>query len=323
MFALPKNDDGPEEKRPTCRGPVALSMTAVEGLPVQSDSDCPAVEAVQVEVRELTTPEQRRGVPSDAAVVIADHGDRIAVAITRDGKRAVRVYQDAARDCGRRAHFVSVLVVVSLMPPDLGSEPEPEPVASPEPPPLRPSPPQPAEQRRERRRVRIELAARGDVSTPIGDSARVASSGGALGVALGAGDLRLTLGIGYAPRTRLRYTGSSAGSADLERLDVALGVRLPLSHTVVDATLDAGLLITRAELRGVSSQNPSEDNAVAAGGRFGLHACWNEQSLVSPFLGAYVSAFPFAPAISQLPQGTVGHLPYVWLGLSGGLSLAL
>jgi hypothetical protein len=171
--------------------------------------------------------------------------------------------------------------------------------------------------------VRIELAARGDVSTPIGDSGRVASPGGALGVALGAGDLRLTLGIGYAPRTRLRYTGSSAGSADLERLDVALGVRLVLSHALVDTSLDAGLVVTRAELRGISSQHPSQDSAVTPGGRFGLHVSWNEQGLLSPFLGAYVSTFPFAPAISHLPQGTVGHLPYVWLGLSGGLSLAL
>jgi len=44
---------------------------------------------------------------------------------------------------------------------------------------------------------------------------------------------------------------------------------------------------------------------------------------LSPFLGAHVSVFPAAPTLTQLPQGTVGHLPYVWLGLSGGVSLAL
>jgi hypothetical protein len=42
-----------------------------------------------------------------------------------------------------------------------------------------------------------------------------------------------------------------------------------------------------------------------------------------PISGAHASFYPGAPALFQLPQGTVGHLPYVWLGLSGGLALAL
>jgi hypothetical protein len=40
-------------------------------------------------------------------------------------------------------------------------------------------------------------------------------------------------------------------------------------------------------------------------------------------LGAHANFYPGAPALFQLPQGTVGRLPYVWLGLSGGLALAL
>lgn len=171
--------------------------------------------------------------------------------------------------------------------------------------------------------MRIELGARGEISTPISDSARIAMLGGALGVALGAGNFRFTLSTGYTPTTQLLFTGATAGRADIERLDVAVGVRLGLGHAPLDTSLEAGLLATRSEVTGLSAHRPEQDTAFSVGGRLGLHIGWSEQSLVSPFLGVSASLFPSAPAISQLPQGTVGHLPYLWLGLSGGLSLAL
>lgn len=297
-------------------------------LPLQSDSDCPDPQAVQAEVRELTTPEQRRAVPMDAQVMVSDRGESIAIAITRDGKTTVRVYRDEARDCARRAHFVSVLVVVALMPPEVAAEPapepEPEPVPpapappSPEPPPVRTAPP-PALPHR----VRIELAARGEVGTPISDSVRIAQPGGTLGVAIGEGDWRLTLATGYSPTTTLRYTGASAGSAELQRLDIALGVRLMLSRTPLASSIDASVLASRAEVTGLSAHRPAQDTAFSVGGRLGLRVGWADDALLSPFLSAHVAAFPLPPELAQLPQGTVGHLPYVWLGLSGGLALAL
>ena len=195
----------------------------VEALPIKRDSDCPSPEAVQAEVRELTTPEQRRGVPSDAAVMVSDRGDSIAIAITRDGKTTVRVYHDAARDCARRAHFVSVLVVVSLMPPDARArpsrepEPEPEPTPQPEPPPPPPPPPPPAPPAA---RACASSSARAPTSARRSPTARASPCvGGALGVALGAGDVRFTLSTGYAPRDaaalhgrHCRHAPSSSGS---------------------------------------------------------------------------------------------------------------
>lgn len=302
-------------------------MARVDALPVTTDSDCPAAMAVQAEVRELTTPEQRRAVPTDAKVDVSDAGTSIRIAITRDGKTSVRLYRDDARDCARRAHFVSVLVVVALMPPDLGVDAPPTPPPEPPPPPPPPHaepPPVPAPVTKPRSRpVRIELAARGDVSVPIGDSVRVAVPSGALGVALGTGALRLTLATGFAPRTELHYTGDTAGRASLSRLDLALGLRWPFVRAPLEASVDASLVLVRQEMEGRSPVRPERDTAFSAGGRVGLRGAWSAPELLSPFLGVYVSAFPFAPAISQLPQGTVGHLPYVWLGLSGGLALAL
>jgi hypothetical protein len=189
----------------------------VDALPIQSDSDCPSPAAVQADVRELTTPEQRAAVPADAKVLVSDHDDRIAVAITRDGRTTVRVYQDGARDCTRRSHFVSVLVVVSLMPPDVSAPPEPQPEAEPSPsvvPPTASVPaPAPAPEPARPKRVRIELGARGEAGAGIEDTVQVATLGGALGVALGSGRLRLTLGTAYVPPTRLRFTAAVAGGA--------------------------------------------------------------------------------------------------------------
>jgi hypothetical protein len=167
------------------------------------------------------------------------------------------------------------------------------------------------------------LGGRGEVGTPISDTVRIASVGGALGVALGAGRLRFTLATGYAPPTEASLTGNTPGSAELERLDVALGLRLMLAHAPLDTSLDVSALASRAEVRGLSSHRPTQDTAFSIGGRAGLGFGWSEQSALSPFLGAHVSVFPAAPALHQLPQGTVGHLPYVWVGLSGGVSLAL
>jgi len=298
----------------------------VDALPIQSDSDCPSSAAVQAEVRELTTPEQRAAVPMGSSVMISDRDDRLAIAITRDGKTTVRIYQDAARDCERRSHFVSVLVVVALMPPDVAdadanadSVSEKLPPATPTPAPAaRPAPVAPR-----LKRVRIELSARGEVGTPISDTVRIASAGGALGVALGAGRLRFTLATGYMPPSELRFTAATPGRAALERLDVSLGLRWVLAHAPLDVSLDVAALATRAEVSGLSTERPTQDTAFSLGGRSALVFCWSEQRTLSPFLGAHLSVFPTAPALSQLPQGTVGHLPYLWLGLSGGVSLAL
>jgi hypothetical protein len=325
-------------------------MTHVEALLVQSDSDCPSAEVVQAEVRELTTLEQRRGVLPGSKAVISDRGESISIAITRDGKTSVRVYRDAARDCERRGHFVSVLVVVSLMPPDLGDAPDaggalpteqqppnggkpatPEPATGVERPPGRtqepdattePTPREPSVDHR-RRYIRIEPYALAQASVPISDSARIAVWGGGLRVALGAGNLRFTLGGSYVPKTELLYTGRFAGRANLQRLDVALGVRLALGHAPVDTSFDAGLLLSRAAVNGLDSRQPARASTVSLGANAGFHVCWSEQDRLTPFLGVYADMFPFAPELSQLPQGSVGHLPYVWVGVKGGLALAL
>jgi hypothetical protein len=293
----------------------------VEALLIQSDSECPSPPAVLAEVRELTTPEQRAAAPSDARVVISDRGDSLAIALTRDGKTTVRVYQDAARDCERRAHFVSVLTVVSLLPDVSASVNVPAPVPDPPTPTPTPAPtptptPTPAS-------VRIELAGSVDFSVPISNTIRAASLGALLRVALGAGSLRLTLSTEYAPAVGVDFTGASAGRAELERFDVGVGARLVLSHRGVDSSVELGVLASRAEMTGLSAERQSQDTAFDVGGRAGFHLSFGERRTLAPFLGAHAKLFPFAPGLAQLPQGEVGHLPYVWLGLSAGLALGL
>lgn len=293
----------------------------MEALLIQSDSECPSPPAVQAEVRELTTPEQRAAAPSDARVVISDRGDSIAIALTRDGKTTVRVYQDAARDCERRAHFVSVLTVVSLLP-DVVAPPVNVPVPEHVPDPPAPSPTSPAPAPPPPS-VRIELAGAVDFSVPISNTIRALSPGALLRVALGAGSLRLTLSTEYAPPVDVDFTGASTGRAELERFDVGVGARLVLGHRGVDTSVELGVLASRAEVSGLSAERQSQDTAFGLGGRAGFHLGFGEQRTLSPFLGAHAKLFPFAPGLAQLPQGEVGHLPYVWLGVSAGLALGL
>lgn len=295
----------------------------MEALLIQSDSDCPSPLSVDQEVRDLTTPAQRAGSPRDALVVISDQGERITVALTRDGKTTIRVYEDAARDCARRAHFVSVLAVIALMPPEVETEAEPEP----EPRPARKVEPEqpapPAASPPVVRRVRLELGGVMSFSTPISDTVRAISPGAILGVALGAGALRVTLLTEYAPSKAVDYTGASPGRAELERLDMGVGARLSLSHGSVASSIELSALASRAEVVGLTPSRPRQDTAFSLGGRAGFHVGFGDQRLLSPFLGVHGKLFPFAPAVAELPSGTVGHLPYVWLGLSAGLALAL
>jgi hypothetical protein len=275
-------------------------------------------------VRELTTPEQRAAAPDDARVVISDRGDSLVIALTRDGKTTVRVYQDAARDCARRAHFVSVLTVVSLLPdvpPEPQPEPEPEPEPKPEPKPEPRRPPLPRAPTPHS--VRIELAGIADFSVPVANTIRALSPGAVLRVALGTGSLRLTLSTEYAPAVEVDFTGASAGRAKLERFDVGVGARLVLGHRGVDTSVELAALAERAQLSGLSAQRPSQDTAFSLGGRAGFHCGFGEQRTLSPFVGAHAKLFPFAPGLAQLPQGEVGHLPYLWLGVSAGLALGL
>jgi hypothetical protein len=127
----------------------------------------------------------------------------------------------------------------------------------------------------------------------------------------------------YAPPARADYTGPSPGRAELERLDVAVGARLVLSHRVIASSVELSALASRTEVVGLSQRRPSQDTAFSFGGRAGFHFTFDEQRQLSPFLGVHAKLFPFAPAVTELPRGTVGHFPYVWFGVSAGLALAL
>jgi hypothetical protein len=297
----------------------------VETLLIHSDSTCPSESAVIAGVGDLTSPEQRAAAPRNASVVISDRGDRITVTISRDGETTLRDYRDAARDCDRRAHFAAVLTVVSLLPPassDAAPAPVPVPTPAAAPPSAAafslPALPPPRE-----RHVRIELGAVTSFSMPISDSVRALSPGLLLGVALGAGKLRLTLATKYAPPAEVDYTGAFAGRAELQRFDAGIGARRSLWRHGVDLAVELVALASHARMRSLTTRESRRDTAFSLGGRAGLHLSVAEPWPVSPFLGLSAEVFPRAPAVMQLPAGTVGHLPYGWLGVTVGLTLAL
>lgn len=152
---------------------------------------------------------------------------------------------------------------------------------------------------------------------------RAFSPAALLGVALGSGKLRLTLASKYAPPVDVDYTGTHAGSAELQRFDAGVGARLSLWRRGVDLAAELGALASHARLRSLTTSHAGRDTAFSLGGRASIHVGVAQPWLVSPFLGLGVEVFPRAPTVMQLPSGSVGHLPYCWLYVSAGLSLAL
>ncbi len=290
----------------------AYAEPLAQSLPISSDSACPSSLAVEREVRELTTPERRGRLPADSAVAIRDRGASLSVSITSNGSTTGRAYDDPARDCERRRHFVAVLVVVSLMPPELATER------------ARVAPPSPAPPKRTRPKlVRIELGGLSEWAAPVADSALASQFGGELCVALGRGNLRFTLATSYLPTAELRLKGARETRAELERLQLGLGLRLRWLTTPLDLGLDLGGLASRSELFGLTPHHPAQDTAFDVGARAGLRLALPERRLLAPFFGVQASLFPGARALAKLPDGTLGHLPYLWLGLSAGVALSL
>lgn len=95
-----------------------------EPLSIQGSGSCPAADAVRASIFQLTTAERRRALPPGSRVTIVDLGTRYRVSVVSEETRAEKTFADAARECDRRARFAAVFAVLTLMPPELGEEPE-------------------------------------------------------------------------------------------------------------------------------------------------------------------------------------------------------
>jgi hypothetical protein len=301
----------PSAERPTPVAPVAVTVSGA----------CPDEEAIAKAIASIVPVKDLDRFAASARVEVSDLGDTYRVSVNAKGIDRSRVYRDVARDCDHRARFAAVFIVLTLMPPDvlLDALPPPPPPAPPPPPPAPPSlavviAPPPVHLRR----VRLELSFLIDVAP---------RSGLPLAVALG-GELRVAPGPKHlGPVGAIGIAGGSidfgAVSATELRLPFDLGLRLPLlTRTAFDLVADVGLAGAVFHDKATNTAGPQSGTRLDLGARAGVvvHAGRLSDRLLG-IAGIHAELFPRPYDVTLMPQGTVGHTPAFWMGVTVGLAV--
>jgi hypothetical protein len=296
-------------------GPVEPPVT------VTVNGTCPDDAAISKAIASIVPAKDLDRFASASKVEVSDLGDTYRVSVNAKGIDRLRVYRDVAHDCDHRARFAAVFIVLTLMPPDvlLDALPPPPPPAPPPPPPAPPSlavviAPPPVHLRR----VRLELSFLIDVAP---------RSGLPLAVALG-GELRVAPGPKHlGPVGAIGIAGGSidfgAVSATELRLPFDLGLRLPLlTRTAFDLVADVGLAGAVFHDKATNTAGPQSGTRLDLGARAGVvaHAGRLSDRLLG-IAGIHAELFPRPYDVTLMPQGTVGHTPAFWMGVTVGLAV--
>jgi len=316
--------------------PASADERALERVIRVSGNDrCPTAAAIAAVTWQLTPPE-RRTLLDDLVEVLVDHreGQYRVVVATKD-RTTERVFTQPERDCGKRARYAAVFVVLILTPRDdsdsvpavpdatlLELKAAPAPAFSA---PISPVAPAVKE---------LTLAAppapsygwgRVEVSGALQHGFPVASApakiGSAARVALLIGRARFVPGLqlSYAPPAALDLADVQA---TLTRASAWLGVRARGHLDALEWGVELGGLAEFARVVGSSPARPASDGGVQLGVRGAVLAAWPRASVVQPFVSFDVSWYPWPRDLLAVPRGVFGSLPSVWLGASAGLALA-
>ncbi|HZL19304.1 MAG TPA: hypothetical protein VFG23_16335, partial [Polyangia bacterium] len=90
--------------------PVVAPVIAVQG-------SCPSLEMITAAVAALIPHGGVDRLPRSGKVEVVDLGDNYRVGVLARGVPRERIFQDDTRDCGLRARFAAVFVVLTLLPP--------------------------------------------------------------------------------------------------------------------------------------------------------------------------------------------------------------
>jgi hypothetical protein len=332
----------------------ALAQPLPRPFEVSGTSSCPAPELVRAEIFQLSSAERRRAIPADSRVTLSDNGASYRVAVTTDSTRAEKTYDDPARDCARRARFAAVFAVLTLMPPQLADlvETESKPGAPPDstkpaagdtahapgssgkaPPAPLPNPsaqlpnihesepttrPIGSKSEAPRRLNVLRLEARGRLE--LGFSTSKGSPTPSAGAELSLMRLRPVtpvLAFAYSSPAEL---GVIDARVRFQRVEALIGARAGHEFGIAAPAAELALvaLVERARARELT--HPESARSLSFGLRAAaLLALWR----TGPIFGLHAALFPAPTAIEALPRGTVGHLPYLWLGVSAGIGLGL
>lgn len=289
----------------------AVAAPSVIGGP----SSCPQPDAVWAELQTLLPRERLaarlRAVAAGAGppVQIIDLG--VPYRVLAAGR--IREYRDETRDCAYRARIAAVFVALAIDPAEIWMEPP----APPDRPPL-PAPPAPASAAWLRPAARLDLGVGGDAG--VGSERLVAEAG--LALRLGIGRRRFALVVGAVAPTPV---DTSLGGVRLRqwRAPIDVGVRAQLGGRRLEPYGELGLCASWLSERALDLASPQARTSFEIGVRAAAGARLATHGRLAPFAALDAELVPRPPSVFALPQGVVGHTPYLWIGAMVGASLGL
>lgn len=284
------------------------------------NGECPEPAAVEREVLSLVPFERHELLERTVRIDIDDLGDSYRVTVSKDGTSLRKNYSDPGRDCDARARFAAVFAVLTVMPPELGSD-----ALTPPKPPPPPLPPvhvvvAPAAPRALPPLAHIELGALFAYAPAILQVPDLTTLGGELRVALGRGVLAGTLSIAYTARSSFVL---DEVRCNISQLPASAGLRVRSDLGSWQLMGDLGLLAVLQRVRATSLFVTNAQPALELGVRAGVSFERPIGAHFAPFVGAFAWVVPGPRDISALPQGVLGNLPYLWVGGAAGVSLGL
>jgi len=296
---------------------------------IHADDPCPSPAEMALETWELT-PVHLRAVLTELTDVSVEHranSYRVVVA-TKKGS-AARVFSESERDCGKRARFAAVFIVLVLIPPDEAEAPPVPapaaiaPAATPPTPPRAPAVEADAarpSRSSSRALVRLELAGVLERAPHMGDAASALSAGARLQALVGRRAIVPVVGLSYAPPASFEL---DLTRATVSRVGVTAGVRGRTEVGACELALELAATMELERVSGESAASRGSDAGLQVGARGAAMVAWPNTATLQPFVSVSTQWFPEPHQLVTLPRGVIGTLPRLWIGASLGLALAL
>jgi hypothetical protein len=284
---------------------------------------CPTAAAVAAETWALTPTHQRAVLDELLDAQIEDLGASYRVVVRTAKGTKERVYQGPERDCEKRARFVAVFVVLTLMPPE-GQRPDTT-VAEPTSPATPPPPPEIANPNLGQNLVaeplfRLEIAATAEQGIKLDGANGVRYFGGSLRALAGRGVFMPALGVSYAA---LGHFDAGGVQGDLARAAAHAGLRARFRASGLELGAEADAVVVTSRATATNLVHPLSDNGIELGVEAALLVAVPTKILVEPFVATAVRWIPVPLGLTALPRGEVGALPHLWIGASAGVALRL
>jgi hypothetical protein len=257
--------------------------------------------------------------PRSGKVEVADLGDGYRVGVLARGVPRARVFQDDTRDCGLRARFTAVFVVLTLLPPSFLLDAPPK--ALPPPFPARSTPAPVAVAAPPRQKVRLELGAIVDAAPAVFEAPRMIGPGGELRVVRSFGRVAGVFAVALEPRVSFAIDGLTGRQT---RVPLDLGLRWQRRAGPFALGGEIGVAAAVFHADGLNTAMPQAGTRLDLGGRAGVFLrCERWSARAAPFVGLHALLFPWPYEIAISPAGALGSTPALWLGASLGVSTFL